>query len=91
MKENRIFSSTATVFVMGAAIGAGIALLYAPQSGKETRKMLAKKGKQLKNQATDAIESAKEVVVEGKNRIVGLIHNGEVAVNKAKSKLHKLA
>jgi len=30
-------------FLIGAAVGAGVALLYAPQSGKETRRYLAKK------------------------------------------------
>lgn len=33
-------------FIVGAAVGAGIALLYSPTSGKETRRYLAEKGEQ---------------------------------------------
>lgn len=33
-------------FVAGAAIGATVALLYAPQSGKETRRVIQKKTRQ---------------------------------------------
>ena len=35
-------------FAIGALVGTGAALLYAPRSGKETRKLLAKKGRELK-------------------------------------------
>jgi len=38
-----------TPFAVGALIGAGIALLYAPQSGKETRKLLAQKANLLRD------------------------------------------
>ncbi len=37
-----------TAFAVGAALGAGIALLYAPRSGKDTRKILADKGREWK-------------------------------------------
>jgi len=30
-------------FLVGAAVGASVALLYAPQSGKDTRRLIAKK------------------------------------------------
>ena len=41
-------------FVVGAAIGAGIALLFAPRSGKETRKIL-------KDKMDDLVKKAKDV------------------------------
>jgi gas vesicle protein len=41
-------------FVAGAAIGASIALLYAPQSGTETRRYLGKKAKQHSEKLADA-------------------------------------
>ena len=41
-------------FVVGAAIGAGIALLFAPRSGKETRKIL-------KDKMDDLVKKAKEL------------------------------
>jgi len=40
-------------FLAGAAIGASIALLYAPKSGKETRRYLTKKAKQGREAVSD--------------------------------------
>jgi len=36
-------TSNVVWFLAGAALGAAIALLYAPQSGEETRRLIAKK------------------------------------------------
>ena len=41
-------------FVAGAAIGASIALLYAPQSGEETRRVIRKKARQGGDALSDA-------------------------------------
>ena len=51
-----------SIFVIGALVGAGVALLYAPLSGKETRKLLVKKGKLLRDKAQDTVETAEEFV-----------------------------
>jgi gas vesicle protein len=50
-------------FLVGAAIGAAIALLYAPQSGKDTRRLIAKKSEQSREVLLD---SSKEVLDRGK-------------------------
>src|SRR6266566_2377983 len=50
-------------FLVGAAVGAAVALLYAPHSGKETRRLIAKKGEQSKEVL---IDSGKEVMDRGK-------------------------
>jgi len=47
-----------TGLVAGALVGAGIALLYAPQSGEETRKQLKKKADEVKDKAEKAKEDA---------------------------------
>ncbi len=41
-------------FFAGAALGATVALLYAPQSGKDTRRYLGKKAKQGREAVADA-------------------------------------
>ena len=57
-------------FVAGAGIGAGLALLFAPKTGKDTRRLLARRaengidyvsetGKDLLRQAEDAVERGK--------------------------------
>ncbi len=40
-------------FVIGGLIGAGVALLMAPQSGEETRAMIADKGIELRDRAAE--------------------------------------
>ena len=45
---------------VGAAVGAGAALLLAPCSGKETREWLANRSRQLKAKTTNAFEMDKD-------------------------------
>jgi len=42
--------------LVGAAVGAGVALLFAPCSGKETRGWLAHQGHEIKDRTTTAFE-----------------------------------
>lgn len=67
MTEHPASSSGGTwaAFVVGALAGAGIALLYAPRTGKETRELLADRLRQLKRKAREGIEEA-GVVIENK-------------------------
>jgi gas vesicle protein len=48
--------------VVGAAVGAGVALLFAPCSGKETRDWLAHRTGELKNRTANAFEQGKESI-----------------------------
>jgi gas vesicle protein len=50
-------------FLVGAAIGAAVALLYAPQSGKDTRRLIVKKSEESREALAD---SSKEVLDRGK-------------------------
>jgi gas vesicle protein len=45
--------------MVGAAVGAGVALLLAPCSGKETRRWLADRTEELKGKTTNAFEQGK--------------------------------
>jgi gas vesicle protein len=56
--------SRLTTFLVGAAVGAGIALLFAPYSGEKTRELLARKGRAVKDRVNGAVEATKEVVRE---------------------------
>jgi len=69
--------STFTIFTVGALIGASVALLYAPQSGKETRKLLARK---------DTVENAQEFISDRKADLAAVIHSGKEGVDHAKHK-----
>ena len=56
-KENKIKKSGAGKFLLGAAIGAGLGILFAPKSGKETRK-------ELKEKMTELVNKAKEIDID---------------------------
>jgi gas vesicle protein len=57
-------------FTAGAAIGATIALLYAPQTGRDTRRYLGKKSRQgrevLADASGDLAEKGKELFEKGR-------------------------
>lgn len=49
--------------MMGAVVGAAIALLYAPQSGPETRQLVKEKALEIKEKAAKAAKKIKESAV----------------------------
>ena len=48
--------------VVGAAVGAGVALLFAPGSGKETREWLAHRTRKLKDATVTAYAESKDTI-----------------------------
>ena len=48
--------------VIGAAVGAGVALLLAPRSGKETRDWLAARTGELKDRTSNALTQGKDAI-----------------------------
>ena len=57
-------------FLAGAAIGSAIALLYAPQSGKDTRRYINKKARQGREVVADAgrdmLDKGRELYEKGR-------------------------
>jgi len=51
---------------LGAAVGAGIALLYAPRSGRETREMLARKAEDIRDKTRNVVEQGKQAIARAK-------------------------
>jgi gas vesicle protein len=83
-ENNSSFGSYLTAAAVGAAVGATIALLYAPCSGQETRKKLARRAKKLKGQAETALEDAKEFVLQRKEDVEEAIEAGKKVIRNAK-------
>lgn len=80
-------------FVLGAAIGAGIGLLFAPRSGKETRKILKDKMDDLVKKAKELDKEEVKAAIEAKiNEIKEGIKNldKETAVELAKKQGKKI-
>jgi gas vesicle protein len=63
MAEQRESTSGFTWFLAGAVFGAVVALLYAPNSGKQTRKLIVKKTDETRDALSDG---GKELVDKGK-------------------------
>ena len=63
-------SSRIAWFVTGAMIGAAIAILYAPRSGKDTRQYISDKGRDaLGETGRNFIESAREMFERGRQLV----------------------
>ncbi len=85
-------------FLAGAAVGAGIALLYAPKTGREMRENIkdltddaVSKIKEYTREAQDkvksTIEGGKEVIAEKKSIITSAIEAGKEAMDKERERL----
>ena len=84
--ENSSLGTILAAFAVGAIAGAGIALLYAPQSGKETRELLAKRTRELKDKVGEKVDDAKEMLAEKKAMIAAAYEDGKQAMNEKKAK-----
>jgi len=67
-------------FVAGAAIGAGLALLYAPKSGSEMRETLA-------DFTEDAVDKIKEYTKEAQEKIKTSLEEGKETIADKKTLL----
>ncbi|MDK9717299.1 MAG: YtxH domain-containing protein [Trichlorobacter sp.] len=97
--DNGVSASTVLVsFLAGAALGAGLALLYAPKSGREMRDQIGDltddavdKIKEYAKEAQDKIkatlEEGKETIMEKKSILSSAIEAGRDAIQKEKEKL----
>ena len=49
-------------FIVGGVVGAVMGLLLAPQSGEETREMLARNSEELKNKAEKTVKECRKTL-----------------------------
>lgn len=83
----------AGAFLLGGMIGAGIALLYAPKSGFETRKDISKAARRVKRDAgelvEDTIQNVDEFVGTVKEQATDIIERGVELSDSAKKEVIK--
>ena len=72
-------------FVLGAITGAALALLLAPASGEETRRLLGEKAKEGRDKAADAARQGKEFLNRQKDTLNSAIDRGREAYNQART------
>jgi gas vesicle protein len=76
------------LFLLGAAVGAGLALLFAPQSGEETRADIRRVARKAKRKARDLGESGRELAEDlletGREAVEELADTGRSAFRSAK-------
>jgi gas vesicle protein len=75
--------SVLLAFVLGGMVGAGVALLLAPQSGTETRKKIKDLADDVKEKATDYAGTAKEMVSSTVDKAKGLYEEKKSAITAA--------
>ena len=89
MEENHS-GSRFLYFLAGVSIGAVVGILFAPKSGRETREYIAgradegreflsKRGRQIREQATDYMERGKTVIAQQKEHLAAAIEAGKQA------------
>lgn len=75
-----------TSFLVGGAMGAGLALLLAPKPGKEIREDIKRFSTSTKDRVTVAVARGKELYEEGKAVVAGAIEAGKTTYVQEKEK-----
>ena len=97
MSDEATAGEKALYLFLGAAIGAGIALLFAPRSGVETRKMIANKAREgadiisnrtkaVAGKTSEFVERGKEVLQQQRDQLAAAIEAGKQAYREEKGK-----
>jgi gas vesicle protein len=97
MSEEGNGASNFGFFLAGLGMGAIIALLFAPRSGKETREFIAGKAEEgrdyvkartedLRREAEGAVEKGKDLVTKQKELLSAALEAGKQAYQEEKAK-----
>ncbi len=73
-------------FILGAVSGAAVALLYAPQSGRETRELLGEKANEARARAADAAARGRDAINQGRETLTTAIERGREAYQQARAR-----
>lgn len=102
MSEKNDFGAFLVGFLIGGLTGAAVSLLFAPQSGEETRALIRDKAIELRDRAAETVEEARMRAEEAwteakkktdewsklaKERTDELLQKGEKAIDEGREKL----
>jgi gas vesicle protein len=88
--------STLFAFLIGGLVGAGIALLMAPQSGDETRSMIRDKSQEIKDRATSTVDETRhragkaieDLSHQTRDKVTSLRNRGQDKLEEQMSRMH---
>src|SRR5438876_11957056 len=85
------FSKTqvAGFIVGGAAVGAVVALIFAPRSGAQTRREIRRISKKAVNQLDQLQSGIREQITEGYDQVRGAVENVKDYVEDGKNRLQR--
>jgi gas vesicle protein len=82
---------TTLVFLTGLGIGAGLAALFTPRSGEETREWIAATAEQefkvLRRMGRRSLRQLQDAVAEGEEKVTKVLRNGKKALGSVVAKL----
>lgn len=100
MSEERGYSGSAIAlgFILGGALGASLAMLFTPESGRRTRERLRDLAAdvrdktidvsdELRDKAEDVLERSREVLEEKKSILSAAVQAGKEAIQRERDRL----
>jgi gas vesicle protein len=85
------YKKIAGAFLLGGVIGAAVALLYAPKSGRDTRKDIARTARRVRRETghivEDAVDSINDFAVDVRDKVTDIIEKGKDLSESAKKEV----
>lgn len=82
---------TAISFLIGLGIGAGIALLFAPKSGEDTREWISETAEEeirrLRRKGRRSLENIQDAVTRGEQTVTKVLRTGKDVLESVAAKL----
>ncbi len=75
--ERSSIGTSLVVFLLGVAVGATVAILYAPSAGSETRAQIAETAGRVKERAAEISHQVAEKAGEIKEKVAARVHTGQ--------------
>ena len=84
-RDDSAAGTVVMAFVLGAITGAAVALLVAPQSGEETRRLLAEKAREGRDKAGEAARQGRDLWNRQRDNLNSAFERGREAYQQARN------